>query len=115
MKYKIMDTPENSLKYFYESNKYSKLVSELIQNPEVTTDVFHQGTIYTGADTSQKIYAKDFNSLKDAYKLSEDENKIGYKKTVLAVRSRDDGSVYCTFVKPLVNNTKSQSIERVKF
>lgn len=115
-KVNVMDTPEESLKNFYEKNNKASMVKDLVVNPNISTEIIHGATLYTGGDTTTKIVDDNRNVsfLNENYFVDSDKKVLGYKKTVIALRSRSDGSLFAVYVKPYINNSKPLPIENAK-
>jgi hypothetical protein len=117
---KVMDSPEESYLNFENDTKRSKIVFDLINNPEIDFEVFIGSRLYLGADTNKKIIENRITKeafSKEYFIKSEVEggyDKAGFKKTIIAIRNRDDGSVFVTALKPLVNNKIASPIELLK-
>jgi hypothetical protein len=118
-KYKAMDTPENSLQKFEEDPKKSKIVFDLMNNPEIEFEIFIGARLYLGADTNKKVVENSYVSeaFKKEYMVEPKEDgerpRAGFKKTIMAIRARDDGSFFITAIKQLVNNQASVPIEEL--
>ena len=119
-KTKVMNSPENSYNKFVEDSQRSKIVFDLMNDPEITIEVFMASRLYLGGDTNTRIISTPYmkNGIKKEYNIEsvEGDKKIieGYKKTIIAFRSRDDGSMFVTGVKQVVNNTIATSIENLE-
>lgn len=121
-KFKVMDSPELSYKKFMEDPKNAKKIKtimDLINVPDITIEVFLGTTLYLGADTNKKIVDNQFQSeqFKKEYIVKKEEKeqtpdgevikvveRAGFKKTIIAFKNRDDGSLFVTALKALVNN-----------
>jgi hypothetical protein len=115
-KIKLMDTPENSYNNFVSDEKRSKIVFDFINNPEITVEMFVAAKLFLGGDTGTRILdnATEKARLKEEYTIQEDDGiKAGFRKTVLAVRDRADGSMFVSFVKPLTNNEDPVKLENL--
>lgn len=114
---KVMDSPDESYLNFENDTKRSKIVFDLINNPEIEFEVFIGSRLYLGADTNKKIIENKMSKeafIKEYTIKSDDEkgyDKAGFKKTIIAIRNRDDGSIFITALKPLVNNKLGSPIE----
>lgn len=124
-KFKVMDSPEASYQKFMEEPKNAKKIKtimDLINVPDITIEVFLGTILYLGADTNKKIVDNQYlvEQFKKEYIVKKEEKeqttegevikvveRAGFKKTIIAFKNRDDGSLFVTALKALVNNEPS--------
>lgn len=117
---KVMASPEESLSNFENDTKRSKIVYDLINNPEIKFDIFIGARLYLGADYRKKLVDKspfEKEGFKRDYALKEEGSKYEkalFKKTIMALRTREDGSLFITLLKPVVNNKAGVPIEQLE-
>lgn len=109
-KVKIMDTAQNSLDDFYQNEakaNISKFISDALNLGNIEVRLFNISKIYAGEKTVSKIFKlNNGEDLKAKYMIS--ENVIGFRKTIITYRERNDGSYFATFIKPVSNNVNEK-------
>lgn len=109
----------------YLSNYQNKDLLEAVCNdPEVSVEVIYGSNLYLGADSRDRLLSNKVirGLLEPAYLINpsapqNDALNYGYKKSVIAIREIDseDGIVFVSEVKPLINNTPAISIMDLEF
>jgi hypothetical protein len=118
VKFKEMDTPENSIDAFYANDRKSKIVLDMIADAAVTVVCYSVSKLFLGADTKDKIMERpsEIDRFKADYSVDTNGeiSDKGFKKTVLALKTRPDNSMFIAYVKPLVNNMPAKLIHNLR-
>ena len=104
--------PHQYIDELWNKERFQKIISNA-SNTEIYVDVIYITQMNFGADTNEKIVGNKFEveKIKNEY-LSEDNEKL-YKKTILTLRERDDGSLFLTLAEPVQNGNKGISIDNI--
>lgn len=117
-KIKVMDdNPYNSLNEFYSNernkNNINILLASLSQPEQFTVKCIVLKKLYAGEKTVSKTFSgKNADLLKQKYDIKkEDKTFIGFRKTIIAVRQRPDGTYFATYIRNLTNDNSQKLIE----
>tara|TARA_B100000700_G_scaffold267699_1_gene307830 strand:+ start:97482 stop:98450 length:969 start_codon:yes stop_codon:yes gene_type:complete len=117
-------TPQNYIEDIFNNDERLKKISELITQPQITTEVLMASSMNIGGKTNQKLLKSNFfiNMVENEYQEKEEKIEDGvekstihklYKPTVLVVRTREDGSPFIISAKPLLNRETGKRIEDI--
>jgi len=114
--------PETYIDDIFNNDQRLNKILELIEQPQVTTEVFMASSMNIGGKTNSKLLKDNFflTMLENEYQEKEEKFEDGvekstinnlYKPTVLVVRTREDGSPFIVSAKPLQNREVGKKIE----
>lgn len=121
---KAPSTGEESVNAYLSSYQNAQLLEAACNDPEILVEVIYGSNLYLGADSRDRLLSNKTirGLLEPAYLINpaapqNDALNYGYKKSVIAIREIDseDGIVFVSEVKPLINNTPAVSIMDLEF
>ncbi len=113
-----------SMENYMSSYQNEELLQAACNDPEVVVEVIYGSNLYLGGDSRDRLLSNKVirGLLEPAYLINpaapqNDAMNYGYKKSVIAIREIDseDGIVFVSEVKPLINNIPPVSIMDLEF
>lgn len=123
--YPKMETDENNVKVALDPNDYInelytsekvQSVLQLISAPDVEVYAYLMTTLNYGADTNTVVLNNSFkvDRIEKEYKFKNENSVLKlFKKTVVAVRQRDDKSMFLTVAEPIENNVEGLPLDKI--
>tara|TARA_B100002019_G_scaffold175671_1_gene151809 strand:+ start:369 stop:1319 length:951 start_codon:yes stop_codon:yes gene_type:complete len=113
---KVAKDPQLYIDEVYSTEKVQMLL-QLLSKEDVSVKAFIMSTLNYGADTNGVVLGNSFkvNKIENEYKKEVDGKTLKlYKNTILAIRAREDGSVFLTSAEPVENNVAGLTLDSIE-